>query len=120
MRYLLVLAIASACASAPVIPSAEHPKSGCYLSCADGRSPSPLQRQCVGGWKLRGKDISIDGEGNDSQDPHASFFLAGKGDERAKYPKDDVVPGTCLAFFEFVRHDVNEHQIGVLRSAEHQ
>jgi hypothetical protein len=28
MRYLVVLAIASACASAPVIPSAEHPRVG--------------------------------------------------------------------------------------------
>jgi hypothetical protein len=111
------------CASAPVIPSAEHPRVACYVTCSDGRPlRSRWQRECVGGANLaiRGKNVSIVGEVIDEQNPHASFWLTKELDgERGKYPKDDVVDGTCTMFF-IGRGAVDEHQIGVLRSAEHQ
>lgn len=96
MKYLAFLLLAS-CASTAPVPSVEHPRAACYLSCTDHR-PMYANRQCQSG-HLRGKDISINGEAVDEQNPHDSAWLTNEGSERGKYPKDDVVFGTCTMFF---------------------
>jgi hypothetical protein len=106
------------CATTVPSPSPDRPRAACFVSCSDGRPlRSTIQRQCVGGGHLRGQDITVTGEVDDEQNPHQSFYLAGKNADRGTYPKDAVVWGTCTMFF-IGRGSVDEHMMGALNSGK--
>lgn len=109
------------CRHAPVIPATDFPERiGCHLTCSNGERPIRQitgRYECRSGARLRGENLTIVGEVNNEQDPHQSSWLAGKGDERGKYLKDDVVMCTCYMFFAVRRGDEDEHQIGPNRGA---
>ena len=113
MRMLWLVVGLTGCATVVPPPSLEHPRAACFLSCP-GHQPMYANRQCRSG-NLRGKDISITGEVNDAQSPRESYWLAGKNEERATYPKDDVVMGTCTMFF-IGRGANDEHMMGILNT----